>query len=133
MKQLLLCFSLQIDCVTKIQLPYVRKLLPRRSRPDPEMISVPHLLVSLFAASVGCCDLEGFFSARRVSVEESASGAGVVLRGATAAEAPAVLGDVYVFGVEVRSVYKGYGAVDAWKFENYRWVPRFLNVKEPSM
>lgn len=80
--------------------------------------------MSLFAFSVSCCDWETFFNSKQVSVEESASGAQIIFKGFTTAEAPALADDfsnVYTARFELINSYKGADALETWNANNYRY------------
>lgn len=85
-------------------------------------------LLTLVIYSVGCCDLEQFFSERQVSVEESTSSSQIIFRGVTVAEASPDVPGVFTAYFELINTYKGDDALSAWGANNYRCVGiKFLN------
>lgn len=76
----------------------------------------------ILASSAACCDLEQFFAAKQVSVEESAAASHVAFRGLSAAPAASSSDDRGVFTAyfELINTYIGAGEIDATDFSNFR-------------
>lgn len=82
-------------------------------------------ILVLISTAASCCDLEQFFAAKQVSLEESVATSQIAFRGLSVApsSSSATSSDergVFTAYFELINTYRGAAALDAWDFSNFR-------------